>query len=103
MKNYISLFFCGGATLSFINDILREDLDKAVGELPEIFRIVVVLSDLEGFSYQEIADMLEVPIGTVRSRLARGRSQLQKALWAYRQNQQIDAMAKQSSPNEEAI
>ncbi len=66
----------------FLNKVLREDLEKALDALPEAFRVAVVLSDLQGFSYQEIADMLEVPVGTVRSRLARGRATLQKALWA---------------------
>lgn len=66
----------------FLNKLLREDLERALDALPEAFRVAVVLSDLQGFSYQEIADMLEVPVGTVRSRLARGRAALQKALWA---------------------
>jgi RNA polymerase sigma-70 factor (ECF subfamily) len=67
----------------FLNKLLREDLEKAVDALPEAFRIVVVLCDVEGFSYQEMARMLSVPMGTVRSRLARGRTLLQKALWEH--------------------
>ena len=51
--------------------------------LPEVFRIVVVLTQLEGFSYDEVAKMLRVPIGTIRSRLARGRGLLQKSLWQH--------------------
>ncbi len=65
----------------FLNKLLREDLEKAVDALPEAFRVVVVLAELEGFTYGEIAAMLDVPIGTVRSRLARGRTLLQRALW----------------------
>jgi len=65
----------------FLNKLLREDLDRALAALPEEYRIVVVLSDLEEFKYGEIAETLGVPIGTVRSRLARGRSALQKILW----------------------
>jgi RNA polymerase sigma-70 factor (ECF subfamily) len=61
--------------------LLREDLERAVDALPESFRMVVLLADLQGLSYLEVADVLEIPIGTVRSRLARGRSLLQKALW----------------------
>lgn len=67
----------------FLNKVLREDLERAVDALGEPFRVVVVLADLQGFSYQEIAQTLEIPVGTVRSRLARGRSQLQKALWSH--------------------
>jgi RNA polymerase sigma-70 factor (ECF subfamily) len=68
----------------FLNKVLREDLQKAVDALPEVFRLPVILSDLQGLSYHEIATALGVPIGTVRSRLTRGRAQLQKALWQYR-------------------
>jgi RNA polymerase sigma-70 factor (ECF subfamily) len=56
---------------------------SAIGALDPVFRHVVVLSDVEGFSYEEIADMLQVPIGTVRSRLFRARRQLQEALMHY--------------------
>ncbi len=67
----------------FLNKLLSKDIGKAVDTLPETFRAVVVLSDLEGFSYQEIAEILRVPVGTIRSRLARGRGLLQKALWEH--------------------
>jgi RNA polymerase sigma-70 factor (ECF subfamily) len=67
----------------FLKKMLRADLQRAIDALPEVFRVIVVLAELEGFGYQEIADMLEIPIGTVRSRLARGRSLLQKALWQH--------------------
>ncbi|MBS1846698.1 MAG: sigma-70 family RNA polymerase sigma factor [Actinobacteria bacterium] len=56
---------------------------EALESLPENFRIAVLLSDVEGFSYAEIADILDVPIGTVMSRLHRGRKALQKALYDY--------------------
>jgi RNA polymerase sigma-70 factor (ECF subfamily) len=65
----------------FLNKLLREDLERAVDALPEAFRMAVLLADLQGMSYLEIAEVLDIPIGTVRSRLARGRSLLQKALW----------------------
>lgn len=65
----------------FLNKLLREDLDRALVALPDCYRVVVILADLEEFSYPEIAATLEIPIGTVRSRLARARSALQKALW----------------------
>lgn len=75
------LLWWGTSEQEFLNKILRDDLERALDALPEVFRLPVILSDLEGFSYQEIADILHVPVGTVRSRLARGRSQLQRALW----------------------
>jgi RNA polymerase sigma-70 factor (ECF subfamily) len=77
------LLWWGNPEQEFLRKVLREDLTRALDALPEVFRVVVVLSELEGFSYQEIADMLDVPIGTVRSRLARGRSLLQQAVWQH--------------------
>jgi RNA polymerase sigma-70 factor (ECF subfamily) len=65
----------------FIDKLLREDLDRALAALPEHYRIVVVLADIEGLKYGEIAETLDVPIGTVRSRLARARCALQRMLW----------------------
>lgn len=70
----------------FLDRLLREDMERAVDALPECFRVVVVLVDLQSFSYQEAADALELPIGTVRSRLARGRALLQKSLWLHAQD-----------------
>jgi RNA polymerase sigma-70 factor (ECF subfamily) len=60
-----------------------DEIEKALASLPEEYRLAVVLSDIEGLSYQEIADALEVPVGTVRSRLARGRSLLRNLLLEY--------------------
>jgi RNA polymerase sigma-70 factor (ECF subfamily) len=56
------------------------DVKAAVEALPEQFRMAVLLADVEGFSYKEIADILDIPIGTVMSRLHRGRKALQKTL-----------------------
>ncbi|MDX5445998.1 MAG: sigma-70 family RNA polymerase sigma factor [Zoogloeaceae bacterium] len=67
---------------ALLNKLLREDLDRALDALPEAHRTVVVLVDMEGCSYAEAAALLHVPIGTVRSRLARARSALQRGLWA---------------------
>jgi RNA polymerase sigma-70 factor (ECF subfamily) len=75
------LLWWGTPEQDFLDRLLREDLIRAIEALPERFRIVVVLADVQGLSYLEIAGSLEVPIGTVRSRLARGRALLQKALW----------------------
>jgi len=63
------------------NRILDQDLTKAIESLPDEFRLAVLLSDVQNFSYQDIADILSIPIGTVRSRLWRGRRLLQKILW----------------------
>jgi len=66
-----------------LDGLVESDIKKAVEALPENFRIPVLLADLEGLSYQEIADILEIPIGTVMSRLHRGRKAMQKALWEF--------------------
>lgn len=65
--------------------LLREDLERALDALPEAYRVVVVLVDVQGHSYPEAAEALRVPVGTVRSRLNRARSQLQRALWQHAQ------------------
>lgn len=61
----------------------------ALNDLPEDFRMVVYLADVEGFSYQEIADIVDRPIGTVMSRLHRGRARLRQALGDYAREQGI--------------
>jgi len=66
-----------------LGGLLDVDVRRALEELPEPFKLVVVLSDVAGFSYREIADMLEVPLGTVMSRLFRGRRLLRRALADY--------------------
>jgi len=65
----------------FLDKLLREDLDRALAALPEHHRVVVVMADIEGLKYREIAETLNVPVGTVRSRLARARCALQRMLW----------------------
>lgn len=67
--------------------LVSADVEEALGKVPEDFRMAVILSDIEGLSYQEIADAMEVPIGTVRSRLARGRSLLRKSLYEFAQKE----------------
>lgn len=65
-------------------DLLTEgEVKAAVEALPERFRLPVLLADIEGFAYKEIAEILDVPIGTVMSRLHRGRKALQKSLWDF--------------------
>lgn len=60
-----------------------DEVKTALEDLPENFRLPVLLADVEGFSYKEIAEMLEIPIGTVMSRLHRGRKAMQKALFEF--------------------
>jgi RNA polymerase sigma-70 factor (ECF subfamily) len=69
------------AEAEVIRGMPDEDVQKALEALPEGFRLAVLLADVEGFSYKEIAEILGIPIGTVMSRLHRGRRALEKALW----------------------
>ena len=65
-------------------DLFTEaEVKAAVDELPDNFRMAVLLADVEGFSYKEIAAWLEIPIGTVMSRLHRGRKQLERLLYDF--------------------
>jgi RNA polymerase sigma-70 factor (ECF subfamily) len=68
---------------AFFDRIVDEEVLRAIDELPEQFRETVVLSDVEGLSYEEIARVLDVPIGTVKSRLFRARHLLQQKLYRY--------------------
>jgi RNA polymerase sigma-70 factor (ECF subfamily) len=82
---YKRLGEASGATQSAEADMLDTFVDtdviEALESLPESFRLPVLLADVDGFSYKEIAEMLDIPIGTVMSRLHRGRKALQKKLW----------------------
>ena len=66
---------------SFLQKVTAASIQKAIEELPLIFKQALMLSDMEQFSYQEISKILKIPIGTVRSRIARARQQLEKSLW----------------------
>ena len=69
------------AEAAVIESLPDEDVQEALSSLPEQFRMAVLLADVEGFSYKEIAEIMDVPIGTVMSRLHRGRKALEKRLW----------------------
>lgn len=69
--------------------LLGEEVQTAVASLPEEFRVVVILSDLQDYTYREIADYLGIPIGTVRSRLFRGRRMLRELLATYARDRGI--------------
>ena len=69
------------AEATVLDAIPDQAVKEAVESLPERFRLPVLLADVEGFSYKEIAEIMDTPIGTVMSRLHRGRKALEKALW----------------------
>ncbi|MCC4117319.1 sigma-70 family RNA polymerase sigma factor [Aromatoleum toluclasticum] len=75
------LLWWGNPEQELIHKLLCEDIDRALAALPDCYRAVVIPVDLLGYSYAEVAEMLAVPVGTVRSRLNRARAQLQRALW----------------------
>jgi len=77
------LLWWGNPELEFLNRLLREDIERAIDALPQAFRVAVVLVDVQGLAYAEAAELLDVPVGTIRSRLSRGRSLLQEALWRH--------------------
>src|SRR5439155_15479790 len=74
-----------------LNSVVDTEVTDALEELPEKFRTTVLL-DVEGFSYKEIAEMLEIPIGTVMSRLHRGRKFLQQRLYDLARERGIAAL-----------
>ena len=74
----------------FLDKLLRDDVDRALAALPEHYRVVVIMADMEDLKYAEIAETLKIPIGTVRSRLARARAALQETLWTLAQERGIE-------------
>lgn len=72
-----------GAEEEVLNHYLDEDVYKALNDLPPNFRMAIILADIEGLSYKEIAEALQIPIGTVMSRISRARRLLQQSLWKY--------------------
>lgn len=67
----------------FLDLFTDDEVKQALEDLPENFRLPVLLADVDGFSYKEIAEMLEIPVGTVMSRLHRGRKAMQRALFQF--------------------
>jgi RNA polymerase sigma-70 factor (ECF subfamily) len=67
----------------FFKKFVSEDVKSAIEKLPEYYRLPVILTDIEGFSYNEVAKILDTPIGTVMSRLYRGRKMLRQYLLDY--------------------
>jgi len=80
-----------------LDQITEGEVKAAIEALPEQFRMAVLLADVEGFQYKEIAEILDIPIGTVMSRLHRGRRALQKSLFEFgRQRRLVDLPVAQS-------
>lgn len=72
------------------SNLLDDDVTRALNSLQDDFKTVVILCDLEGLSYEEIAEFIQCPIGTVRSRLHRGRKMLQQKLYDYAKEKGYD-------------
>ena len=72
-----------GPEATVLEDEVDADVARAIDTLPHDYKMALLLVDIQGHTYQEVADMLEVPVGTVMSRLYRGRTKIEKALLAY--------------------
>lgn len=82
------------------NNLLDDNISNAITKLPEDFRTVIILSDIEGYTYEEIADFVDCPVGTVRSRLHRARKMLYAQLYDYAGKRgYVDKKKKLSSDN----
>lgn len=95
------LLWWGNPEKEFLDRLLRADIERAIAALPDEFREVVVLVDVQGLRYREVAALLDVPVGTVRSRLARGRSRLQAALWDHAQEKGLTTAPAPSQERDE--
>jgi RNA polymerase sigma-70 factor (ECF subfamily) len=85
-------------------DLFTDDeVKQALEDLPENFRLPVLLADVEGFSYKEIAEMLDIPMGTVMSRLHRGRKAMQKALFDFAEQRGLVSPTDAAPTDEEPV
>jgi RNA polymerase sigma-70 factor (ECF subfamily) len=82
---YDEIARAGGASAEreVLESLTADEVKQALADLPETFRLAVYLADVEGFAYKDIAEIMDTPVGTVMSRLHRGRKQLHKALSGY--------------------
>ena len=70
-------------TRRIVNNFLSDEINDALSRLSYDFKMVLILSDIEGFSYKEISEIMDCPIGTIRSRLSRARKMMFKNLLKY--------------------
>lgn len=77
------LYWWGNPEQEFANKLLGKDIVSAIERLPEVYRTAILLVNVDGMSYDEAAEVLGVPPGTIRSRMKRGRTLLQKELWEH--------------------
>lgn len=82
-KNTVELADTLESKYNDLSNLMEDDVKQAIDGLPIEYREAILLSDVEELSYQEIAEIADVPIGTIKSRLNRGRKLLQKKLWEY--------------------
>ncbi|MDP8930651.1 MAG: sigma-70 family RNA polymerase sigma factor [Actinomycetota bacterium] len=90
------------AEVEVLEHITADEVRQALADLPESFRLAVYLADVEGFSYKEIADIMGTPVGTVMSRLHRGRKALQRALAEYARGRGIVGRSESSGVDDAA-
>jgi len=86
------------AETEVLSHLTDDEVKQALADLPEQFRMAVYLADVEGFRYAEIAEIMGTPIGTVMSRLHRGRAALQRALFAYAQERGLVPAGSAAAP-----
>jgi RNA polymerase sigma factor (sigma-70 family) len=91
------LLWWGTPEQKFINNLLADDIQNALNSITDVYRDVVLMVEVMGFTYDEVAIELQVPVGTVRSRLNRGRRLLQNALW---QNARDAGLTTRTTANE---
>jgi RNA polymerase sigma-70 factor (ECF subfamily) len=91
------LIWWGNPERELVNKLLGEDIANAIAGLPEAFRVAVILVNVEGLTYDEAAGVLGVPPGTIRSRMKRGRTLLQKCLWEQAKDAGLDVAGKKGA------
>jgi RNA polymerase sigma-70 factor (ECF subfamily) len=89
VREYAALGEAGNPETEVLNRMMEAEVREGLEALPLQFRAAVLLADVQGFTYKEIADILGIPVGTVMSRLSRGRHLLQRRLWEYARNRHL--------------